>query len=122
MVHLASAVTAGLIGLASIAAAHPGHDHAAEAAERRHFMRNAPIQSRSLSQCASKLKARGIEAKNVARRQNAVKHIRRRRGLNTSRSIMIGRYMSYFSLFQVKCIDHVLQVPIYSRLVTWMPH
>lgn len=88
MVHLASAVTAGLIGLASIAAAHPGHDHQAEAAERRHFMRNAPIQSRSLSQCASKLKARGIEAKNVARRQNAVKQIRRRRGLSTGGFIL----------------------------------
>lgn len=122
MVHLASAVTAGLIGLASIAVAHPGHDHTAEAAQRRHFMRNAPIQSRSISQCASKLKARGIEAKNVARRQSAVKHIRRRRGLSTGRSIMIGRYISYFSLFQVKCVDHVLQMPILLRLAIWMPH
>lgn len=87
MVHLASAVTAGLLGLASVVAAHPGHDHTAEAAERRHFMRNAPIQSRSLSQCASKLKARGLEAKNVARRQNAVKQIRRRRGLSNGRFI-----------------------------------
>lgn len=94
MVRLASAVTAGLVGLASIAAAHPGHDHKAEAAERRHFMRNAPIQSRSLSQCASKLKARGLEAKNVARRHQTVKQIRRRRGLNTSR-FMIAIYSSY---------------------------
>jgi hypothetical protein len=122
MVHLASAVIAGLLGLASIAAAHPGHDHKAEAAERRHFMRNAPVQSRSLSQCASKLKARGIEAKNVARRQNAVKHIRRRRGLSTGRSIMIGRYISHFSLLGVEGIDHVLKMPISSRLATWMPH
>ncbi|GLI77806.1 hypothetical protein PoHVEF18_006100 [Penicillium ochrochloron] len=91
MVHLASAVTAGLIGLASIAAAHPGHDHKAEAAERRAFMRNAPIQARSLSQCASKLKARGLEAKNVARRQHAVKQIRRRRGLNTDAHFLKAR-------------------------------
>ncbi|OOQ82041.1 extracellular dioxygenase [Penicillium brasilianum] len=91
MVHLASAVTAGLLGLASIVAAHPGHDHTAEAAERRHFMRNAPIQSRSLSQCASKLKARGLEAKNVARRQNAVKQIRRRRGLSNDAQFLKAR-------------------------------
>lgn len=97
MVHLASAVTAGLIGLASIAAAHPGHDHKAEAAERRAFMRNAPIQARSLSQCASKLKARGLEAKNVARRQHAVKQIRRRRGLNTGTLILQIGYSGWGS-------------------------
>jgi hypothetical protein len=83
MVQLASALAVGVLGLASIVSAHPGHDHKAEAAERALYMRNAPIQSRSLSQCASQMKARGLESRNVARRAAAVKHLRRRRGLKS---------------------------------------
>ncbi|KAJ5166268.1 uncharacterized protein N7482_005049 [Penicillium canariense] len=91
MVHLASAVTAGLLGLASVASTHPGHDHKAEATERRNFLRNAPIHTRSLSQCASKLKARGLESRSVSRRQNAVNQIRRRRGLSTDAHFLKAR-------------------------------
>jgi hypothetical protein len=83
MVQLASALAIGVLGLASVVSAHPGHDHKAEAAERALYMRNAPIQSRSLSQCASQMKARGLESKNVARRAAAVKNLRRRRGLKS---------------------------------------
>lgn len=81
MVQLASAIAVSLLGLTSVVSAHPGHDPKVEAAERALFMRNAPVQSRSLSQCASQMKARGLESKNVARRSAAVKHLRRRRGL-----------------------------------------
>ncbi|KAJ5484849.1 hypothetical protein N7539_004837 [Penicillium diatomitis] len=81
MVRIVSAITASLVAVASLVAAHPGHDHKAEAAERRQFMASARIQTRSLSQCASQLKARGHEAKNVARRHHAVRSIRHRRGL-----------------------------------------
>ncbi|KAJ5263366.1 hypothetical protein N7478_010971 [Penicillium angulare] len=86
MVHLSSALALGLVGLASVVSAHPGHDVKAEAAERAAFLKNSAVHNRGLSQCASKLKARGLEDKNVVRREHAVKHIRSRRGLkNTSR-------------------------------------
>ncbi|EPS28528.1 hypothetical protein PDE_03474 [Penicillium oxalicum 114-2] len=91
MVRFTSAMTVGLVGLASIAAAHPGHDHKAEAAERRHFVQNSGIQTRSLSQCAAKLKTRGHEAKNIARRHHAVRQIRRRRGLNRDAQYLKAR-------------------------------
>lgn len=84
MVRLASAVAAGLFGLATVVAGHPGHDVKAEAAERAAFLRNAPIHARSLDQCAAKLKARGHEGRSVARRETAVKKLRQRRGLQTS--------------------------------------
>ncbi|KAJ6002995.1 hypothetical protein N7451_005542 [Penicillium sp. IBT 35674x] len=81
MVQFTSGITVGLVGLAGLVSAHPGHNVKAEAAERAAFLKSSSIQTRSLSQCASKLKARGLESKNVARREHAVKHIRRRRGL-----------------------------------------
>lgn len=83
MVQLASTITFSLAALASIVLAHPGHDVKAEAAERAAFLRKAPVQSRSLTQCFSKLKARGVEDRNVARRENAVQALRKKRGLDT---------------------------------------
>lgn len=84
MVQLNSLFAVGLLGLASVVSAHPGHDVKAEAAERASFLKKAPLHSRSLSQCASKLKVRGLESKNVARRAHAVRQLRRRRGIDTS--------------------------------------
>lgn len=83
MVQLVSVLAVGLMGLTSVVSAHPGHDHTAEAAERAAFVKSSLVQSRSLAQCASQLKARGLENRNVARRQAAVKNLRRRRGINT---------------------------------------
>ncbi|KAJ5560235.1 hypothetical protein N7513_002634 [Penicillium frequentans] len=91
MVQLASALTVGLVGLAGLVSAHPGHNVKAEAAERAAFLKSSSIQTRSLSQCASKLKARGLESKNVARREHAVKHIRRRRGLKNESRFLKAR-------------------------------
>lgn len=85
MVHLASVLTVGLAGLAGLVSAHPGHNVKEEAAERAAFLKGAPVHSRSLSQCASKLKARGHESRNVARRQHAVKNLRASRGLAPSK-------------------------------------
>jgi hypothetical protein len=84
MVHLASAVAVGLVGLAGLFSGHPGHDVKAEAAERAAFIKRAPIQTRSLAQCASKLKARGHESRSVVCRQHAVKNLRANRGLESS--------------------------------------
>ncbi|KAJ5395261.1 Intradiol ring-cleavage dioxygenase core [Penicillium crustosum] len=49
MVHIASALAVGLLGLAGAVSAHPGHDHRAEAAERRAFLDKASVHQRSLS-------------------------------------------------------------------------
>lgn len=83
MVQLASTLVAGLAGLASVVSAHPGHDVKAEAAERAAFLKNAPLRSRSLDQCATKLRARGQEQRNIARREHAVKNLRRSMGLES---------------------------------------
>ncbi|KAL5363872.1 Intradiol ring-cleavage dioxygenase [Aspergillus floccosus] len=83
MVHLASTLVAGLAGLASVAFAHPGHDVKAEAAERAAFLKRAPLHARSLNQCADKLRARGYEKQNVARRAQIVENLRRSKGLQT---------------------------------------
>ncbi|KAL1642796.1 hypothetical protein SLS58_005301 [Diplodia intermedia] len=60
------AVALSLLAATEVAA-HPHHDHKAEALERRTNM--AKMGKRSLSHCAEKIQARGIEAKNAARRQ-----------------------------------------------------
>ncbi|KAJ5180129.1 hypothetical protein N7492_003339 [Penicillium capsulatum] len=91
MVQLKSVLAVGLLGLATAVSAHPGHDVKAEAAERAAFLQRAPIHSRSLSQCASKLKVRGHEKKNVARRANTVQKLRRRRGIDTSAKFLKAR-------------------------------
>lgn len=98
MVHLASALTVGVLGLASIVSAHPGHDHKGEAAERAAFVKASGLQSRSLAGCASKLKVYGLETRNIARREAAVKHLRSRHGLTTSESC-------YLQMRRTRCID-----------------
>ncbi|CAG7939243.1 unnamed protein product [Penicillium olsonii] len=94
MVQLASFVAVGLAGLASIVSAHPGHDVKAEAAERAAFLKTVPVQSRSLAGCASKLKARGLENRNVARRQHAVKNLRASRGLSQTPHYLKARSLN----------------------------
>ncbi|KAF4767813.1 hypothetical protein N7455_011331 [Penicillium solitum] len=81
MVHLPSVVAIGLTALTGIVSAHPGHDVRAEAAERAEFLQSAPIHSRSLAQCSSRLQRRGQQDRNVVRRHLAVKNLRRRLGL-----------------------------------------
>jgi len=76
---LLTKATAGLALLAGLAAAHPGHDVAQEAAERREYLQHA--KRTSLAHCAEQLRARGAEARNVARRQAVVEKARQRRGL-----------------------------------------
>lgn len=84
MVQFTRTFVAGLIGLAGLGFAHPGHDVKAEAAERAAFLKRTPIESRSLGHCAENLKARGYEAKNVARRHQTVEQLRRKRGIEAS--------------------------------------
>ncbi|KAI9041746.1 intradiol ring-cleavage dioxygenase [Aspergillus affinis] len=91
MVHLTSPFTLALAGLASFGLAHPGHDVKAEAAERAAYLKSVPVQSRSLSQCASNFEKRGVENPNVARRHAAVEELRRKRGLTTSPGYLKAR-------------------------------
>lgn len=77
--HFTKAAATGLAVLVGLASAHPGHDVAQEAAERREFLANA--KRTDLSHCAEKLRARGIEAKNIARRKAQVEEARRKRNI-----------------------------------------
>jgi len=77
-----AAVTATLLG--SSVLAHPGHDIREELAERAEFLKHS---KKDLSHCAASLKRRGIEARNVARRSAAVKNLRKKRSLSTSKII-----------------------------------
>ncbi|KAK0122542.1 hypothetical protein ONS96_009584 [Cadophora gregata f. sp. sojae] len=65
--------------LATKVFAHPGHDMQAEIAERAAFMATAP---RDLSHCAEKLKKRGLDKKNVARRAAMAKDARKKRAIS----------------------------------------
>src|SRR5699024_825719 len=65
--------------LADAIAAHPGHDIAHEAAERRQFLNS--VQRSSISHCADKLKARGVQARNIARRSAQISQVRQQHGL-----------------------------------------
>ncbi|KAL2211050.1 aromatic compound dioxygenase [Sarocladium strictum] len=60
--------------------AHPGHDISEEVAERRHFVNS--IHRKDLSHCAESLRARGVEARSIARRSAAVEEARARRGVS----------------------------------------
>ncbi|KAK0726572.1 Intradiol ring-cleavage dioxygenase [Apiosordaria backusii] len=73
------AAATGLALLAGLVSAHPGHDVAQEAAERREFL--AKAKRTDLSHCAEKLRARGIEAKNIARRKAQVEAARWKRNI-----------------------------------------
>ncbi|KAL4948391.1 Intradiol ring-cleavage dioxygenase [Aspergillus filifer] len=100
MVRLAHSFLVGLAGLSSIASAHPGHDVKAEAAERAAFLKNVPIQGRSLSHCSEKLKARGVAETNVARRESAVQQLREKNRHTNS------RYLKVRDLDSVLATDH----------------
>lgn len=66
--------------LLSTCFAHPGHDLTQEKAERRSFLES--VRRASLGHCAETLKARGVEARNAARRSAQVQGARVRRGLS----------------------------------------
>lgn len=77
--RFANNAIASLALLSGVAIAHPGHNVAEEAAERRDFLQS--VKRASLGHCAEKLKARGVEARNVARRSAQLEKARQKRGL-----------------------------------------
>jgi len=76
----------------SVALAHPGHNIAEQAAERAEFFKRNP---RTLRSCATKLKARGLESANIARRQALANDLRTKRGLATKPLIHRRDFSSY---------------------------
>ncbi|EED12484.1 extracellular dioxygenase, putative [Talaromyces stipitatus ATCC 10500] len=82
MVQFTSFFLLGVASLSALIAAHPGEGHNAEAAARAAFLQSKSLQSRSIANClSSSLKARGYEARNIARREAALQKIREARGL-----------------------------------------
>jgi hypothetical protein len=69
-----SNVVSGLAVLSGLATAHPGHDLTQEIAERRDFL--SSVKRADLSHCADKLAARGVDKRNVARRQAYIEKAR----------------------------------------------
>ncbi|RAO65986.1 uncharacterized protein BHQ10_001998 [Talaromyces amestolkiae] len=72
MVQLLKTTASILLGIAVLSRAHPGHDVKVEAAERAAALKG----KRGLSGCTDNLKARGFEARNIARRELAVSKLR----------------------------------------------
>ncbi|RAH77188.1 aromatic compound dioxygenase [Aspergillus japonicus CBS 114.51] len=75
---------AGLWAIAVLplgAVAHPGHDMSQELAHRRGFL--AQSKRTDLSHCASKLQARGVESRNLARRYHTLHAKKQKRDLDS---------------------------------------
>ena len=65
-----------LTSIVAVATAHPGHDLAAEIAERAVFKQNS--KRTDLSHCSEKLAARGVEQRNLARRSQNFRSLNKR--------------------------------------------
>ncbi|KAH0598787.1 hypothetical protein MHUMG1_02899 [Metarhizium humberi] len=78
--HL-QALASSILLLSSVAVAHPGHDLTEEILERRSFKNS--VRRASLSHCAEKLKARGVQARNLERRAATAALARLSRGVST---------------------------------------
>lgn len=84
MVQLLRTAASIVLGIAVLSQAHPGHDIQAEAAERAAALKG----KRGLSGCADNLKARGFEAKNIARRELAVNKLRHKLAAKSMHSVL----------------------------------
>ncbi|KAH0493479.1 hypothetical protein TgHK011_000147 [Trichoderma gracile] len=71
---------AAIAAITSLSQAHPGHDLTEEILERRQFVNS--VHRKDLSHCAERLRARGVEARSVARRSAAVEEARALRGFS----------------------------------------
>ncbi|KAM0327514.1 hypothetical protein ACHAQA_005804 [Verticillium albo-atrum] len=80
-----TSVASGLALLSIQAAAHPGHDISEEIAERRAYLGN--IERASLSHCAAKLRARGVDQRNIRRRAAMLKDAREKLALKKKRDV-----------------------------------
>lgn len=76
--HLSTILTGAF---AAAVLAHPGHDLAAELAEREAAL--SQFQYRDLAHCADKIKERGLEARSIARRRSLVTKLQKRANLES---------------------------------------
>ncbi|KAI1382716.1 aromatic compound dioxygenase [Hypoxylon trugodes] len=83
--RFASSVVSGLALLAGSVVAHPGHDLTQEIKERREFL--SSVKRTNLDHCAPKLKARGVEKRNIQRRAALLEKARAKRGLTKKRDL-----------------------------------
>ncbi|PHH56225.1 hypothetical protein CFIMG_000445RA [Ceratocystis fimbriata CBS 114723] len=72
-------ILASLALASTLASGHPGHSVAEEALERRAFLNS--VKCSSLAHCASKLKARGVIERNIARRTAQLEKARAKRSI-----------------------------------------
>lgn len=76
------------IGQTAIVQAHPGHDVQTEAIERAVALKGR----RGLAHCADTFNARGLESRNIMRRDHAVQQIRRRKAVRSeSKPLLLPR-------------------------------
>ncbi|CEJ58307.1 Putative Protocatechuate 3,4-dioxygenase beta subunit [Penicillium brasilianum] len=91
MVRICYALIVGLAGLLSFVSAHPGDTVKTEAATRAAYLRNIPVRLRSLTHCTEEFRKRGIDDTNFARREAAVRQLRKQRGLDTGAGYLKAR-------------------------------
>ncbi|KAH8820264.1 extracellular dioxygenase [Xylogone sp. PMI_703] len=101
MVHIQKIFYTSLVGLAALIQAHPGHDVASEAAERAAVLK----KRRSIAHCGEILKARGFEAKNIARRQLAVQQLRVKRAVKREALSLNGRDLGSLNTSHFSSLD-----------------
>lgn len=65
--------------LLTYVAAHPGHDTRQEVEQHSAYIQH---RKRDLTHCGAKIKARGLEARSVARRHASVESARAKRGIS----------------------------------------
>jgi hypothetical protein len=76
-------ITGAIALLASCATAHPGESHSHDHMKREIVARehHAKVGQRSLSACANSSSAKRLKARNIQRRNEAVKSLRQKRDL-----------------------------------------
>lgn len=70
---------ASMAVMAGLVAAHAGQDHTKEQAIRRDYLQHT---KNSLSHCSAKIKARGLEARNIKRREQLARDMAEKRGIS----------------------------------------
>lgn len=74
-----SSAFASIAIVAGLVSAHAGHDHTKEQAIRRDYLQHT---KNDLSHCAAKIKARGLEARNLQRREQLARNLAEKRGIS----------------------------------------
>lgn len=74
-----SSALASIAIAAGLVSAHAGQDHTKEQAMRRDYLQ---LTKNDLSHCAAKIKARGLEARNLKRREQLARDLAQKKGIS----------------------------------------